>query len=88
MIDAVVNTLTGPAIVHDEPDLEGATALLVGEGGRCAVLRADGSVRVLSRDLDDEMRAAFSGASSCPFIRLEGRRIASRRAVSVSSRQA
>ncbi len=83
MIDAVLNTVTGPAIVHDEADLEGALALLVDAGGRCAVLRADGSLRPMTRGLDPELLPAFHRAASCPFIRLDGRRVASHRPVPV-----
>lgn len=86
MIDAVLNSATGPAIVHDEPDLEGATAFLVDADGRCAVLRADGSLRVLVRPLDDEMAPAFRQAPDCPFIRLDGRRVRSSRRVGITAR--
>ena len=86
MIDAVINTITGPAIVHDEADLEGAQALLVDEHGRCAVMRADGSLRPLARSLEDDIHRALLKSSACPFIRLDGHRIRSNRAVPVSAR--
>lgn len=86
MIDAVVNTVTGPAVVHDEADLEGAKAFLVDEDGRCAVLREDGTLRPISRTLEEEIFQAFRRSSSCFFIRMEGRRVRSNRPVSVSAR--
>lgn len=86
MIDAVINSVTGPAIVHDEADLEGAQALLVDGRGRCAVLRADGTLRTLARDLDDDIRQALATAPACPFIRLQGTRVRSHRNVAVTAR--
>lgn len=77
MIDAVANSVTGPAIVHDEKDLDGAIALLVDDLGRCAIQRRDGSLRSLSRALDSDIRASLSAFGSCPIIRMAGRKVAS-----------
>lgn len=77
MIDAVCNSVTGPAIVHDEKDLEGAIALLVDDLGRCAIQRRDGSLRSLSRVLDPDIHASMSAHGSCPIIRMAGRKVVS-----------
>jgi hypothetical protein len=77
MIDAVVNTQTGPCLVHDEPDLEGANALVLRVGGRCAIVRMDGTRKDMARDLDADMAGAFGSVDACPLIRLDGTRVAS-----------
>lgn len=84
MIDAVLNSLTGPSLVHDEADLEGAHALAIGGGGACALVRRDGSRRPLARALDADMAAAFVAVDACPLIRLDGSRVASQSLVRIS----
>lgn len=86
MIDAIANSVTGPAIVHDEEDLEGAVAFLLDDSGRCAVMRADGSLRTLHRQLEATILSAMTRADSCPIIRMSGRKVASMGRIDVTSR--
>ena len=66
MIDAVLNSLTGPALVHDEADLEGARALALGAGGACAIVRRDGSRRAIATPLDADIAAASARSMRAP----------------------
>jgi hypothetical protein len=84
VIDAVVNSVTGPALVHDEADLEGARALTLSDGGLCVVVRSDGTRRALTRAFDPDMAAAFRAVDACPLIRLDGTRVASQRPVRIA----
>lgn len=86
MIDAIANSVNGPAIVHDEESLEGALAFLMDDSGRCAVMRADGSLRTLPRQLDAAIRDAMGGVDSCPIVRMDGRRVASSGRIRLAAR--